>query len=105
MNFSTTSGDVPMAINGLPGRTALITGGSRGIGAAISRSLADAGAAVAINYRDLADSAKNLAGELRETGITAITVQADVSQPDAVAEMVEVVKSELGGIDILVNNA
>src|SRR3954447_26081354 len=89
----------------LRGRTALITGGSRGIGAAISRALADAGAALAINYRERADHANNLADELRKTGIPAITVQADVSQTDAVAKMVEVVKSELGTIDVLINNA
>ena len=89
----------------LRGRTALITGGPRGIGAAISRALADAGAAVAINYRERADSAQILAEELRKAGVPAIAVQADVSQTDAVAKMVEVVKSELGGVDILINNA
>ncbi|TMJ80067.1 MAG: SDR family NAD(P)-dependent oxidoreductase [Alphaproteobacteria bacterium] len=94
-----------MTKDGLRGRAALVTGGSRGIGAAISRALAEAGAAVAINYRERADSAKNLADELLKTGVRAITVQADVSQPDAVAKMVELVKSELGGIDILINNA
>ena len=68
------------------------------------RALAEAGAAVAINYRERADSAKNLADELLKTGVRAITVQADVSQPDAVAKMVDFIKSELGAIDILVNN-
>ena len=94
-----------MTKDGLRGRAALVTGGSRGIGAAISRALAEAGAAVAINYRERADSAKNLADELLKTGVRAITVQADVSQPDAVAKMVDFIKSELGAIDILVNNA
>jgi len=94
-----------MTKDGLRGRAALVTGGSRGIGAAISRALAEAGAAVAINYRERADSAKNLADELLKTGVRAITVQADVSQFDTVAKMVELVKSELGGIDILINNA
>jgi 3-oxoacyl-[acyl-carrier protein] reductase len=94
-----------MAKDDLRGRSALVTGGSRGIGAAISRALARAGAAVAINYLERADHAKNLADELRKTGIPAITVQADVSQTDVVSKMVELVKSELGGIDILINNA
>jgi 3-oxoacyl-[acyl-carrier protein] reductase len=94
-----------MMTESLRGRTAVITGGSRGIGAAISRALAEAGAAVAINYRERADSANDLADELRKTGVSAITVQADVSQADAVANLVEVVKSELGSIDILINNA
>jgi 3-oxoacyl-[acyl-carrier protein] reductase len=94
-----------MAKDGLRGRSALVTGGSRGIGAAISRALALAGAAVAINYLERADDAKNLADELRKAGIPAITVRADVSQTDVVSKMVELVKSELGGIDILINNA
>src|SRR2546423_8724120 len=103
MSFSNHERRCPMTKDGLRGRAALVTGGSRGIGAAISRALAEAGAAVAINYRERADSAKNLADELRKSGIPAMTMQADVSQPDAVAKMVEVVKSELGAIDILVN--
>src|SRR5215210_6932507 len=94
-----------MTGDGLRGRTALITGGSRGIGAAISRALAEAGGSVAINYRERADSAKKLADDLRKTGLSVVTVQADVSQADAVAKMVEVVKSELGAVDILINNA
>src|SRR5438874_5176505 len=97
--------EIAMAKDGLRGRSALITGGSRGIGAAISRALAEAGASLAINYRERGDHAKNLADELLKTGVRAITVQADVSQPDAVAKMVDSIKSELGAIDILVNNA
>ena len=94
-----------MTADNLRGRTALVTGGSRGIGAAISKALAEAGAAVAINYRERDDAAKQLADILRKTGVHAITVQADVSQTDAVAKMVQIVKSELGAIDILINNA
>ena len=89
----------------LHGHTALVTGGSRGIGAAISRALAQAGAAVAINYRERADHAKALADELLKAGVSAMTVQADVSQAGAVARMVQLVKSQLGDIDILINNA
>jgi len=96
--------EVQMTADSLRGRIALVTGGSRGIGAAIARSLAGAGAAVAINYRERADDAAKLAEQLRKTG-EVITVQADVSQGDAVARMVEAVTSKLGPIDILVNNA
>jgi 3-oxoacyl-[acyl-carrier protein] reductase len=89
----------------LRGRTALVTGGSRGIGAAICRALADAGAVVAINYRERADDAAKLADELRAKGVRAAAFQADVSETDAVTKLVEAVKSELGPIDVLVNNA
>jgi 3-oxoacyl-[acyl-carrier protein] reductase len=94
-----------MPKDGLRGRIALVTGGSRGIGAAISRALAEAGAAVAINYRERADHARKLADELLKTGVSATAVQADVSQPDAVARMIQLVNSELGELDILINNA
>jgi 3-oxoacyl-[acyl-carrier protein] reductase len=94
-----------MTKDGLRGRIALVTGGSRGIGAAISRALAEAGAAVAINYRERADHARKLADELLKTGVSATAVQADVSQPDAVARMIQLVNSELGELDILINNA
>src|SRR5271169_3582852 len=94
-----------MTADSLRGRTALVTGGSRGIGAAISKALAERGAAVAINYRERADDANNLAALLRHKGAHIMAVAADVSQGDAVDKMVEAVKSELGPIDILVNNA
>ena len=94
-----------MTANGLRGRTALVTGGSRGIGAAISRALAEAGAAIAINYRERTDEANKLAEDLRKTGVNVITVQADVSLAEAVSKMVDTAKSELGTIDILINNA
>ena len=67
-----------MTVDTLRGRIALVTGGSRGIGAAISRALAEAGAAVAINYRERRDEATKLADDLRKTGVPVITVQADV---------------------------
>jgi 3-oxoacyl-[acyl-carrier protein] reductase len=89
----------------LRGRTALVTGGSRGIGAAVSRALADAGAAVAINYRERTEEANKLAEALRKTGVHAITVAADVSQREAVDSMIDRVKAEFGTVDILVNNA
>jgi len=89
----------------LQNRTALVTGGSRGIGAAIVRSLAQAGAAVAINYRERAGEANALVKSIGETGGRAIAIAADVSQSDAVAQMVKRVNSDLGPIDILINNA
>ena len=95
-----------MTANGLlRGRTALVTGGSRGIGAATSRALAEAGAAVAINYRARTGEANKLAEDLRKTGVHVTTVQADVSLAEAVSKMVATAKSELGTIDILINNA
>ena len=94
-----------MTTGKLQGRTALVTGGSRGIGAAIVRSLAQAGAAVAINYRERAGEADALVKSIREAGGRAIAIAADVSQSDAVAQMVKRVNSDLGPIDILINNA
>jgi 3-oxoacyl-[acyl-carrier protein] reductase len=89
----------------LNGRTALVTGGSRGIGAAIARSLAQAGAAVAVNYRERASEANALVEAIGEASGRAMAVAADVSQSDAVARMVQRVTSDLGPIDILINNA
>jgi 3-oxoacyl-[acyl-carrier protein] reductase len=89
----------------LNGRTALVTGASRGIGAAIATALAEAGAAVAVNYCERADAADAVVAKIRESGGRAIAVAADVSQAAAVAELVERVSSALGPIDILINNA
>jgi 3-oxoacyl-[acyl-carrier protein] reductase len=89
----------------LRGHVALVTGGSRGIGAAIAKDLAGAGAAVAVNYRQAAGHADQLIEALRRAGGRAIAAPADVSRAADVAEMVARVKSELGPIDILVNNA
>ena len=84
----------------LDGKVALVTGGSRGIGAAISRELADAGAHVAVNYHAGQEAAETIAGE-----ISGLAVQADVSSADEVQSLVERVESEFGDLDILVNNA
>jgi 3-oxoacyl-[acyl-carrier protein] reductase len=96
---------MPMTSDNLRGRVALVTGGSRGIGAAIVQRLADAGVAIAINYRERADTANSLVKAIGANGARAIAIAADVSQADAIAQMVARVKSELGPIDILVNNA
>jgi 3-oxoacyl-[acyl-carrier protein] reductase len=89
----------------LRNRVALVTGGSRGIGTAIVRALAGAGAAVAINYRERADAAQALVGDITKAGGRAIAIQADVADGSAVAAMFARTASELGAIDILVNNA
>ena len=89
----------------LSGHTALVTGASRGIGAAIATALAEAGAAVAVNYRERADDAETVVGKIRGMGGRAIAIAADVSQAAAVATMVDQAASALGPIDILVNNA
>jgi 3-oxoacyl-[acyl-carrier protein] reductase len=94
-----------MTISTLLGHIALVTGGSRGIGAAIVRSLAEAGVAVAVNYRERANEANALVDAIGNAGGRAIAIAADVSQSNAVARTVERVKSELGPIDILINNA
>ena len=95
-----------MALNtDLHNRVALVTGASRGIGAAIASALAEAGAAVAINYRERADEAERVAEAIRRGGRRALTVRADVSARDAVVAMVDRIAAELGAIDVLVNNA
>src|SRR5215216_5050012 len=94
-----------MSTQKLRGRTALVTGGSRGIGAAIVRALAGAGAAVAVNYRERAREADALVNDITGAGGRAMAIAADVSQTGAVAKMVEQMTSGLGPVDILVNNA
>src|ERR1700722_12603634 len=89
----------------LTGHTALVTGASRGIGAAIALGLAKAGAAVAVNYRERATDADNVVADIKEKGGRAIAIAADVSQAAAVAKMVGQATAALGPIDILVNNA
>ena len=89
----------------LNGRVALVTGGSRGIGAAIALALANSGAAVAVNYRERAADAEAVAGKIKTAGGRAMTVRADVSQGADVTRMVAEIAAALGPIDILVNNA
>jgi 3-oxoacyl-[acyl-carrier protein] reductase len=86
-------------------RVALVTGASRGIGAAIALALADAGAAVAVNFRERAAEADSVAAAITALGRRAITVGADVSSSEAVTRMVHTVNEQLGPPDILINNA
>ena len=94
-----------MAGQDLRTHVALVTGASRGIGAAIALTLGELGAAVAVNYRERADDAGTIVARIKAGGGRAIAVQADVSQAAAVAAMVDQVASALGPIDILVNTA
>ncbi|WP_290815732.1 SDR family NAD(P)-dependent oxidoreductase [Halovivax sp.] len=89
----------------LEGQTAIVTGGNRGIGKAIARGLADAGANVVIANRTL-ESGEEAAAEIsEETGAEAIAVRTDVSEEADVSALVDATVEEFGGIDVLVNNA
>jgi 3-oxoacyl-[acyl-carrier protein] reductase len=89
----------------LNNRVALVTGGSRGIGRAIAVSLAEAGASIAVNYRDKAAEARNVAETIRGAGGRAMAIGADVSQAAAVAAMMAAIERDLGSVDVLINNA
>jgi 3-oxoacyl-[acyl-carrier protein] reductase len=89
----------------LEGKVALVTGASKGIGAAIARELAARGAAVAVNYSGSKAGADKVVAEIKAAGGKAIAVQADLSNPDSVGPFVRTVAEQLGPIDILVNNA
>ena len=86
-------------------RVALVTGGSRGIGEAIAITLAKAGAAVAVNYRERSQEAAAVVENIQRNGGRAAAIAADVSLAGAVRHMISDVESRLGPIDILVNNA
>ena len=89
----------------LTDRVALVTGASRGIGRAVALALADAGATVAVNYRERAQEAGEVVDAIRSKGGRATAVGADVSRSGEVSAMVATVERDLGAIDILVNNA
>ena len=91
----------------LIGRVALVTGGSRGIGAATARALAAEGADVAISYTDPASitKAEAIVSELRERGVRAASFRADQADPVQVTGLIKHVVEEFGHLDILVNNA
>jgi NAD(P)-dependent dehydrogenase (short-subunit alcohol dehydrogenase family) len=89
----------------LNGKRALVTGGSRGIGAAIALALAENGADVAFTYQHSAEKADAVVKSIEGTGRRAIAIQADSADPDAIARSVSEAVSALGGLDILVNSA
>jgi len=87
------------------GKVAIVTGASRGIGSAIAERLARDGFAVVVNYAGNADSAAALVSKIEKNGGRALAIQADVSDPRAVTAMFETTVAQLGGVDVLVNNA
>ncbi|MBB4858803.1 NAD(P)-dependent dehydrogenase (short-subunit alcohol dehydrogenase family) [Novosphingobium chloroacetimidivorans] len=89
----------------LNGKRALVTGGSRGIGAAIALVLAENGADVAFTYQSAAEEAQKVVKSIEGAGCRAIAIQADSADPQAIARSVDEVVSKLGGVDILVNSA
>jgi 3-oxoacyl-[acyl-carrier protein] reductase len=89
----------------LEGRVALVTGGSRGIGAAVARELGDAGAEVVVNYVTSAGPAEAVCKDVREAGGSARALAGDISTPDGAATLVNEVESQIGPIAILVCNA
>jgi NAD(P)-dependent dehydrogenase (short-subunit alcohol dehydrogenase family) len=89
----------------LKGKQALVTGASRGIGAAIAKTLAAEGADVAITYEKSADRANEVVRAIREQGRKGVAIQADSADVSAVQSSIEKTVRELGGLDILVNNA
>ena len=85
--------------------TVLITGASRGIGAACAAAFGRAGYDVAVNYNHSKDKAETVAAELRQLGVRSCAVRADVSDSAQVSVMFDAVRRELGSVDVLVNNA
>src|SRR5689334_6318400 len=89
----------------LAGKTAIVTGGSRGIGGAITRRLTREGAKVAFTYLDRKADADTLSAEIVGSGGEPIAIQADSADPAAVTGAIETAAAKFGGLDILVNNA
>src|SRR3984885_9715309 len=89
----------------LQGQVAVVTGASKGIGAAIAEHLAAAGAAVVVNYASSRAGAEAVVNRIRQTGGKAVAVQADVSKPDDIRRLFAETKKAFGKVDIVVNNA
>ena len=92
-------------IKSLKGQIAIVTGASKGIGKAIAKELSNQGAKIVINYNSDHKSAEQISNEINKTGGEAIKIQADVSNENAVSEMIKKTISKFQKIDILVNNA
>ena len=99
-NLSASNASRPLA-----GRTALVTGGSRGIGRACSVRLAEAGANVAINYRSDEKAAREAARLVEQAGVRSLAVAADVSSSEDVTRMIAEIEQTLCPVDLLINNA
>lgn len=102
---STNNGTTDEQMIDLNGKRALVTGGSRGIGAAIALALAENGADVAFTYQHSAGKAEAVAKSIKSTGRRAVAIQADSADPQAITRSVSETVSALGGLDILVNSA
>jgi 3-oxoacyl-[acyl-carrier protein] reductase len=90
----------------LKGKTAIVTGGSRGIGTAICRDLAEEGVNIGVNYNSSAEEAEAVAEELkRNFGVKAVAIQGNLAEEQDIFRMLEVCEEKIGNIDILVNNA
>ncbi len=89
----------------LQGKTAVVTGGSKGIGAAIARSLAAEGASVIVNYASSREGADATVEAIVNAGGRAVAVQADVADAAQAAQLIDAAKREFGGVDVVVNNS
>jgi NAD(P)-dependent dehydrogenase (short-subunit alcohol dehydrogenase family) len=89
----------------LTGKTAIVTGASKGIGAGIAKSLAAEGARVVVNYATSREGADRIVSEISKNGGKAVAIQADVSKPDEVQQLFRESREAFGTLDVLVNNA
>ncbi len=92
-------------MNDIRGKVAIVTGASRGIGAAVAQRLAADGFTMIVNYAGSADAAAEVVGAIEAAGGRAVAAQADVADPGAVARMFDSAQDAFGGVDVLVNNA
>lgn len=94
-----------MAANLLNGQRAVVTGASSGIGEAVARAFAGAGAMVAVNYRSSREKARKVVADIASSGGTAFDIQADISDPEECKRLLDEAAQRMGGVDILVANA